>query len=224
MERHFVRELEALKTNLIKMSSLTEKAIAGSIRAFLERDNDTARRVIAEDALVNTLEVEIDEMVVRILALHQPVATDLRLILAALKINNDLERIGDHAVNIAESALKWEVLPALHVSTNITRMMTVTQTMLREAIDSFIHKDPSLARLVLRNDDEIDELNKTLVGEMLQLMHADQSSIEPALEFIRVSRNLERVADLATNIAEEVVFMAEAQIVKHHFASKARKP
>ncbi len=218
MQRHFVQELDALKSRLIKMGSLAEQAIAESIRAFLERDAHRARNVIEADEAINRLEMEIDIAVVDILALQQPVASDLRFILAAQKINNDLERIGDHAVNVAESALQYSARSPIDQAVEIPRMAAVTKTMLREAIDAFVHGDAGLARNVLRNDDEIDDLNRKTVDEMADFIRAKTESLNQALDVIRVSRNLERVADLATNIAEEVIFVAEARVVKHHGA------
>ncbi len=216
MQRHFVQELESLKARLIRMGSLAEEAIAESIRAMLERDAHLAREVIEEDEAINHLEMEIDNAVVDTLALQQPVASDLRFILAAQKINNDLERIGDHAVNIAESALQYSAREAIDRPLDIPRMAAVTKTMLREAIDAFVHSDATLARNVLRNDDEIDDLNRKTVDEMADFIREHTEYLYQALDIIRVSRNLERVADLATNIAEEVIFVAEALVVKHH--------
>jgi phosphate transport system protein len=220
MQRHFIQELEALKSNIIKMGSFAEQAIAESIRALLERREDVARQVISQDQQINSYEILIDDAVVDLLALQQPVATDLRFILAALKINNDLERIGDHAVNIAESALACTTMDLLPPVIDIPQMAQITKGMLRDAIDGFIHSNASVARAVLRNDDIIDDLNKKVVHDLVALMRKEPERIEHALELIRVSRNLERVADLATNIAEEVIFIAEAQVVKHHLEKR----
>jgi len=217
MQRHFVQELETLKTNLIKMSSFVEKAIAESIRALLERHKEAADQVIAEDERINALEIEIDNAVVDLLALQQPVASDLRFILAATKINNDLERIGDHAVNIAESAIDFATTAPLDIKVDIPQMAEITKGMLRDAIDGFIHQNPDISRMVLKNDDVIDELNKKVIDDMVKLIRREPDTLDQALELIRVSRNLERVSDLATNIAEEVIFIADAQVVKHHF-------
>jgi phosphate transport system protein len=216
MTRHFVQALGELKSTLIRMGSLAEQAIAESIRALLDRDPALARRVIDEDQAINSFEVLVDDQVVDLLALQQPVAVDLRFILAAQKINNDLERIGDHAVNIAESALQYSGRPVLPRPGEIPEMARISKTMLREAIDAFIHANTALAREVLRTDDEIDNLNRRTVDEMAELIRTDTELIHQALDLIRVSRNLERVADLATNIAEEVIFMAEAHVVKHN--------
>jgi len=221
MHRHFVQEIEALKTNLIKMGSFAEQAIADSIRALLERRKDLAQQVVSQDQQINSFEILIDDAVVDLLALQQPVATDLRFILAASKINNDLERIGDHAVNIAESALLCIELPPMKPLVDITQMAQITKGMLRDAIDGFIHSNATICKAVLRNDDIIDDLNRKVVHDLIDVMRHSPDKIEPSLEFIRVSRNLERVADLATNIAEEVIFMAEARVVKHNIGDKA---
>jgi phosphate transport system protein len=216
MKRHFERELESLKTSLIKMGSIVEEAIALSIKALLERDDTLARRVIEADERVNSLEIEIDNAIIDLLALQQPVAIDLRVILAVQKINNDLERIGDHGVNIAESALSLDVLPEQETLLEIPEMAKVAQSMLRNALDGFIHRDARLGRAVLMQDDVIDELNRKTVTGFVKMMKGDQNTIDAGLELIRISRNLERVADLSTNIAEEVIFMAQARVVKHH--------
>jgi len=216
MQRHFEQALEALKTDIIRMSSLAEQAIAHSLRALFERDSVLAGEVLGRDREINAMEVKIDHAVVDLLALQQPVATDLRFILAGLKINNDLERIGDHAVNIAESALQYADREPVKPFVDIPRMGQITKEMLRDAIDAFIHGDPLKGRAVLANDDIIDDLNKKVVRDLIALMRENPASLEQALDLIRVSRNLERVADLATNIAEEVIFITEAQNVKHH--------
>jgi phosphate transport system protein len=215
MERHFVQDLEALKTSIIRMGSTVEQAVSDSIKALLERDVAIARQVLESEQRINAMELENDTSIVDLLALQQPVASDLRLILAALKINNDLERIGDHAVNIAESALAAAERPPLKISTDIPRMAQITQAMLREAIDGFIHNNAASCRGVLQNDDLTDALNRKTINDLVATIQSDPSTLHQALELVRVSRNLERVADLATNIAEEVIFVAEAAVVKH---------
>lgn len=216
MHRHFEYELDGLKSNIIKIASLAEEAIARSIRSLLEQKKEVAYEVIEFDKQIDAYEIVIDNHVVDILALQQPVAVDLRFILAASKINNDLERIGDHAVNIAESALVLANAPHIKPLVDIPIMADTTKHMLRDAIDAFIHRDAQKARLVLEKDDTIDNLNKKIVGDLVALMRKEPSTIDQALDLIRVSRNLERVADLTTNIAEQVIFMAEARVVKHH--------
>lgn len=215
MHRHFEYELDGLKSNIIKIASLAEEAIAQSIKSLLEQRKDIAEQVIAFDKQIDAYEIVIDNHVVDILALQQPVAIDLRFILAASKINNDLERIGDHAVNIAQSALKLAGVPHVKPLVDIPLMADTTKEMLRDAIDAFIHRDSLKAREVLEHDDIIDNLNRKVVDDLVELMRNDPATIEQALDFIRVSRNLERVADLTTNIAEQVIFMAEARVVKH---------
>lgn len=224
MQRHFVQELEALKTNLIKMGSLAEQAVHDSIRAILAGNADLARAVIAKEDEINALELENDDAVVELLARQQPVASDLRFIISTLKINNSLERIGDHAVNIAESAIRYADGPALDIQLELPRMGQIAETMLREAIDGFIHANPVLGRGVLRNDDVIDDLNRQTVLELIHVIRANPEAVEQALELVRVSRNLERIADLATNIAEEVIYVAEAHVVKHHPGEKSGSP
>lgn len=216
MERHFFLELQVLKDTLIKMGSLAEQAIADSVRAVLERRPEIAESVIKGEERINAFEIEIDDAVVDLLALQQPVASDLRFILAVIKINNDLERIGDHAVNIAESAIAYANRPELTIHLDIPEMAKLAQEMLKASIDGFIHNNPALCRTVLPKDDVVDELNKKTVYDLVQVIRSDSSSVDQALDLIRVSRNLERVADLATNIAEDVIFVAEAQVVKHH--------
>lgn len=211
-----MQELEALKSDLISMGALVEQAIGDSIRAFLERRSDIAQQVLDREEEVNTFEMRIDGTIVDLLALQQPVAGDLRFILAAMKINNDLERIGDHAVNIAESAINNAARVPLEVRLAIPDMATMAASMLREALRGFVHNDPQICRQVLANDDTIDALNRKTIEDLAGVIRTQRGFVEQALEFLRVSRNLERVGDLATNIAEEVIFVANAQVVKHH--------
>lgn len=215
MQRHFVQELDALKASLIRMGSLAEHAIEQSVTALLERRADLAREVLAQDARINACEIANDNAVIDLLALQQPVATDLRFLVAALKINYDLERIGDHAVNIAESAINIALAAPVESHLDIPRMARITRTMLHDAIDGFIRGEADLCRAVLRNDDVIDDLNRRVVAGFVEVIRRAPDTLDRGLELIRISRNLERVADLATNIAEEVIYMAEARVVKH---------
>jgi phosphate transport system protein len=220
MERHFQQELEGVKTTLIKMGSVVEENINNAIKAILERDEVLAKKVIESDERVNTLEIEIDNAIVDMLALQQPVASDLRFIIAAQKINNDLERIGDHAVNLAESAITLAKSKKLELLLEIPKMVAATKMMLRFALDSFILLDSKMARQVLETDDQIDELNRAMTSQVIDLLKSDKQMIEPGLALIRISHNLERVADMATNIAEEVIFRTQAVVVKHHAEEK----
>jgi phosphate transport system protein len=216
VQRHFDQELQILKEELLRMGGRAEAVIQKSVEALKRRDPGLAREVLADDALIDRLEVDIDERCVSLLALRQPMAVDLRFITAALKISNDLERVGDHAVNIAESAQRLAQQPQLKPLVDIPRMADLSAAMLREALDAFVRQDAATARKLVRRDDEVDNLNRQLFRELISYMVEDPRTITRAMELILVARNLERVADLATNVAEEVVFIAEARIIKHH--------
>jgi len=220
MQRHFEQELDSLKTNLIKMGSIAEESVRLSIKALLNKDNSLALRVIDNEERINSLEIEIDNAIVDILALQQPVAIDLRLILAAQKINNDLERIGDHAVNIAESVESILKAKEELELISLPKMAELAEKMLRNSLDSFIHNDPKLSMAVLKDDDTIDDLNRDVFRRVVDRMKDNQRTIETGMGSIRISRNLERIADLSTNIAEEVIFIAQARIVKHGAGDK----
>jgi phosphate transport system protein len=222
MERRFEHELESLKTSVIKMASLVEEHVRIAVEALLAGHVDLAQQVIAGDRRIDSLEVENDRSIIDLFALSQPVASDLRFLVAAQKINNDLERIGDHAVNIAESVKVFVPargkVPFLH----IPEMSAISRSMLKDAIDSFVGSSPDLARAVLGRDDEIDHLNRAMAHEAVSLSRENPDHLEMGFELIRVSRNLERISDLATNIAEEVVFLTQARMVKHQ--SEKRLP
>lgn len=220
MERHFQKELESLKTSLIKMGSVVEENVDAAIRAVIEKNENIARKVIETDTRVDALEIEIDNAIVDLLALQQPVASDLRLILAALKINNDLERISDHAVNIAEVTNVLRSLPEGQMLEEIPQMANITKMMLKESLDSFILLDPEKARAVLKTDDKIDDLNRQVVQKIIERVKKNTQTVESGLGLSRISRNMERVADLTTNIAEEVIFYTQARVVKHHADEK----
>jgi phosphate transport system protein len=216
MERHFDEELNELRTRLLLMGGRAEAAVHKSIDALKRRDVGLAEEILAEDRAIDRLEMEIDESCIRLLALRQPVGQDLRFVTSALKIVNDLERVGDHAVNIAQSAVKLSKEPELKPLVDIPRMAEIATRMLTEALDAFVRNDATAARAILTEDDEVDHLKSQLFRELLSFMIEKPETITRSLELILVSRNLERVADLATNVAEEVVFIAEARVVKHH--------
>jgi phosphate transport system protein len=217
MERHhFEEELQALKERLLHMGGLVEERAHQAVLALMERRGDLAEKVISGDREVNELQIEIDDRALKLLALQQPMAKDLRLITAAMKINADLERIGDQAVNIAENALKIIGHPPLKPLIDIPRMADLAEAMTRDSLDSFVKKDAALARSVLVRDDDVDQLKDHVFRILLTYMMADPGTIERALGLILVSRNLERVADHATNIAEDVIFLVEAKDVRHH--------
>ncbi len=215
MKSNFNEHIGKLKSRVIEMGSLVERQVAQSAAALLQRDTATALHVIDEDARVDELELAIDEEVLEILARHQPVAMDLRDVIGISKINSDLERISDHAQNIAESALtilRSNSEPTLGM---IAQMADITLLMLKDAIDSFIHKNTELAMDVCKRDTEIDRLNKHLFADILAGMIKDPSSIPVSMDIIRISKNLERIADHCTNICEDVVFMRNAKFIKH---------
>lgn len=218
MERHFERELELLTARLVDMGRHVREALKNALDAVEKDDAALARTVFETEQRVNRYELEIDNGVVDILALQQPVARDLRLILSILKINNDLERIGDHAVNIAESASGLAATPGREALIHIPEMSRQALAMFDDAMTSFTTLDAALAQRVLQRDDEVDALNREMISSIVRLIKADQAAIEGNLELARISRNLERVADLATNIAEEVIFYTQAKFVKHHAA------
>jgi phosphate transport system protein len=213
---HFEEELQALKNRLLNMGALVEERVHDAIHALIERRPDTAQRIIASDQDVNELQIEIDERCLRLLALQQPMASDLRLITAAMKINADLERIGDQAVNIGEQAVRILAHPPLKPLIDLPRMAEIAEKMTRESLDAFVRKDATLARAILARDDEVDGLKDQVFRVLLTYMMADPGTIERALGLILVSRHLERIADHATNIAEDVIFVVEAKDVRHH--------
>jgi phosphate transport system protein len=220
MERHFDEELNELKTRLLLMGGQAEAIVHKAVDALKTRDSELAETIFADDRAIDSLEIEIDERVIRLLALRQPVGGDLRFVTSALKICNDLERVGDHAVNIAQSTLKLNKEPELKPLVDIPRMAVLATRMLTEALDAFVSNDAAAARRILTEDDEVDHLKHRLFREVLSYLVENPSAIARGVEWILVSRNLERVADLATNVAEEVVFIAEARVVKHHLEER----
>lgn len=216
MERHhFEDDLQALKQRLLTMGALVEERAHQAIAALIHRRLDEAEAVIAADKEVNDFQIEIDDRCLKLLALQQPMATDLRLITSAMKINADLERIGDQAVNIAENTIKLLPQPPLKPLIDIPRMADIAEKMTRDSLDAFVRKDAELARSVLTRDDEVDQLKDQVFRELLTYMMADPGTIQRALALILISRNVERIADHATNIAEDVIFLVEAKDVRH---------
>ena len=213
--RHFQDELELLKGRLLEMGGLAEDRLGGAMRALVERDHALVDDVITGDAAINALHIEIDDRCFKLLALHQPMAVDLRAIVAAVKINTDLERVGDLAVNIAEAVRRYLRHPAVKALIDIPRMADIAQSMLRDALDAFVRRDTVLAQAVLGADDALDALKTQVFRELLTYMLQDPHTIEPALDLILVSRHLERIGDHATNVAEDVIFMVSARDVRH---------
>ncbi|HWK11845.1 MAG TPA: phosphate signaling complex protein PhoU [Vicinamibacterales bacterium] len=213
---HFQEELEQLKTRLLEMGGLAEERVRAAIRALVERDDTVVDGVLAGDQPINELHIELDGRCFKLLALHQPMAIDLRAIMSAIKINTDLERVGDLAVNIAEAARRYLRHPPVKELIDIPRMADIAQSMLRDALDSYVRRDTALAEHVLNEDDVLDALKTQVFRELLTFMLHAPSTIEPALDLILVSRHLERIGDHATNIAEDVIFMVSARDVRHH--------
>ena len=213
--RQYEEELRGLRTGLIKMGGLVESQIADAIEALIERDTARARATITRDAEVNRMDVENDDLAIRLLALHQPAASDLRFITTSLKITTDLERIGDNAVNICERALELNEEPQLKPYIDIPRMAAIAQSMVKDSVDAFMRDDTELAAEVIDRDDEVDGLNYQIYRELLSYMVEDPSTISRATRVLFVSKNLERVADHATNIAEMVVYMVKGRTIRH---------
>jgi phosphate transport system protein len=215
MSIHLQKDLEHLDKELLILSSMVEDASNKAILALVDRRLDLARQVMREDDRINHREVLIEEECLKMLALHQPVAADLRFIVAVLKVNNDLERMGDLAVNIAERAAYLATQEPLQVSLDFPKMAEGVREMVRESLDALSNMNPRLARHVLTMDDEIDEANRGMFDILQELMHRDPSTIERAVHLLSASRHLERIADLATNIAQDVVYMSEGRLIRH---------
>jgi phosphate transport system protein len=214
--RHFQEELEQLKRRLLEMGGLAEEQVRIAIQALVERDPALIERGLTGDEPLNAMHIEIDKRCFTLLALFQPMAADLRAIVAAVKINTDLERVGDLAVNIAEAAQRYIERPPVKKLIDIPRMAGIAQAMLRDALDAFVRRDLDLAQHVLDEDDTLDELKTQIFRELLTYMLQDPSTIEPALDLILISRHLERIGDHATNVAEDVIFIVSARDVRHH--------
>ena len=216
MERHFDEELKDLRQKLLQMADTAQEMIGLAVRALVERRKELTDKVFGLEENVNHMEIEIEEEVQRLLALRQPIAGDLRLLTAILKINNDLERVADQAVNISETVMDLLKEPPLKPLIDIPQMAAIAQKMVKNSLEAFVHENPSLAQQVCREDDEVDRLNDQVFRELLTYMMEDPKSITRAVDLILVSRNLERIADHATNISEDVIFIVEGKNIKHH--------
>ena len=214
--RRFQEELEQLKQRLLEMGGLAEEQVRLAVKGVVDRDTVLIARVLEGDEPINALHIEIDGRCFTLLALHQPMAVDLRSIMAAVKINTDLERVGDLAVNIAEAARRYATHPPVKKLIDIPRMAAIAQSMLRDALDAFVRRDTGLAQQVLDADDGLDDLKTQIFRELLTYMLQDAATIEPALDLVLMSRHLERIGDHATNIAEDVIFVVSARDVRHH--------
>ena len=215
LSRHFDRELDSLKQDLLRMATLAETAVNKSVESVTNRDSDRAREVIIDDIALNRMELAIEEQAFKLLALRQPVATDLRLTVAAMRIATELERIGDQAVNIAERALELNSRPPLELPIDIKLMADMALGMVRTSIDAFVNQDPKLALQVCQRDVEVDILDDEYIQKLLDSMIKESRWVTRLHHFIIIVRNLERIADLATNIAEDIVFIVEGRVIKH---------
>ena len=214
--RHFDQELERLKIMLLEMASLVEASISKSADSVVKKDLLLAEEVLKQEAKINQMEVSIDDLAIKLLALQQPMAVDLRLIAAVLKINTDLERMGDLAVNIAERAIDLIEEPVIRPMVDIPHIAALVQSMVQKALDSFVNKDVELAKSVLASDDGVDDLRTASIHELISFMERTKKDIPQAVSLLSVVRNLERIADHATNIAEDVIFYVEGIDVRHH--------
>ena len=215
LSRHFDQELAKLKQDLLRMAALAETAVGKSLLSVTNRDSDLAREVITDDITLNRMELAIEEQAFKLLALRQPVATDLRLTVAAMRIATELERIGDQAVNIGERALELNSSPPLEIPIDIKVMADMALGMVRTSIDAFVNQDPKLALQVCQRDVEVDILDDEYIQKILDCMIKESRWVTRLHHFIIIVRNLERIADLATNIAEDIVFIVEGRVIKH---------
>lgn len=221
--RHFQDELDRLKSSLVGMAGLAEEAVRRAVAALLERDPAAAAEVVAADSSIDELEMSIDAIAINLLALQQPMARDLRLIAMAMKISSDLERVGDHAVNIAQT-VKWLAeAPPFPTLPEIEEMSRLANDMLSDALNAFVHGDARLAREVLHRDDRVDELHDNNFRILLTHMMEDPRKITAGMDLLLISGNLERIADLATNISEDVVYLVEGRTIKHHAEDRVLK-
>jgi phosphate transport system protein len=220
--RHFQQDLDALKERLLKMGGLAEERVRESVRCLMDRDPEALDAILSGDEPINDLHMEVDDRCFKLLALHQPMAADLRVIVAAVKINTDLERVGDLAVNIAEAGKRYLQHPPVKPLIDIPRMGELAQKMLRDALDAFVRRDMVLAEAVLAADDTLDGLKTQIFRELLTYMLQAPETIEPALDLILISRHLERIGDHATNVAEDVIFILSAKDVRHHQGDSTR--
>jgi phosphate transport system protein len=215
MERHFEKDLNELKERLLWMGGLAERAVHQAVQAVLNADEQIAQRVLAEETAINELQIEIDDRVVHVLALHQLMAVDLRFVLAVSRINNDLERIGDQAVNIAEGAQRILRHPRVKPYVDLPKMSEIVEGMMRDALNAVVRRDVVLAQSVLTRDDQVDNLRDQIFRELLTYMMGDSSVVYPAFDLILMAKNLERIGDHATNIAEDVIYFVQGRDVRH---------
>jgi len=217
MKRQFDEELKILKEQLMRMASLAEESISLAVDCLKERKEELAQKVFKGEEAINLLDIEIDKLSLRLLALRQPMAVDLRFITSAMRIASELERIGDQSVNITQRSLELLKLPLLKPLIDIPRMASLAQNMVKDSLTAFVNRDEKLAKDVCQRDDEVDDLNDQIFRELLTYMMQDPSTINRAVNLILVGRHLERIADHATNISEDVIYYVKGKTIKHHF-------
>lgn len=216
MERHFDEELKDLSKDLLLMGSMVEELIQKAVQALVKRDDNLANQVVADDKKIDEMQLKIDETCLTLLALRQPTAIDLRTIASTMKIVTDLERMGDQAVNIAESAMQANKQAPLKTFEDLPPMVNAVQKMVHEALDAFVNRSAETAQAVCRSDDKVDTLYHRIFGELLSLMKENGDNVSRALHLLLVARNLERIGDHATNIAEDVVYLVQGKDIRHH--------
>jgi phosphate transport system protein len=219
MSKHLERDLEALEREILDQSSRVEEMIAKACQALIERRSDLAAELAASELQINVREVKIEEECLKILALHQPVAVDLRRTATILKINSELERIADLAVNIAERTISLAEHPQFEIPAKLERMFVRASDMVHDALEALVDQDVDAAREVCRRDDEVDEYNRRVIDDLLETMRTRSDLVEAALHFFSVCRHVERIGDCATNIAEDVIYLVEGEIARHHFVN-----
>ncbi|MCK6448559.1 MAG: phosphate signaling complex protein PhoU [Planctomycetes bacterium] len=222
MKKHLQHDLDDLKKDILTMGSLVEESIDKAIAALVHRRPEIAVEVSSGDALIDQKELAIEDKCLKMLALHQPVAGDLRFIIGCIKVNNDLERMGDHAQAIAERAAFLSTHPPIEAQIDFQRMVLKVQGMVKRGLDALVNLDAELARAVAREDDQVDAYHKQMFGELQDLMQREPATIERAVHTLSVVRHLERIGDLATNIAEDIVFMVDGEVIRHHGGDAAR--
>jgi phosphate transport system protein len=222
METHFQKELQELKEELLKMAALVEEAISTAVQSLVKRDSDLAKKTFEGEDQINRMEIDIEDTCLKLLALRHPMAADLRFITSAMKIITDLERMGDQAVNIAERAISLNQEPQLKPYIDIPKIAEIAQSMVKDVLDAFVNSDSKLARSVCKRDDLVDGLNDQVFRELLTFMMSDLQTITRAVHLMIVCRCLERIADHATNIAEDVIFLVDARVIKHHADAKEK--
>ena len=219
--RHFIEELDELQKKLLEMGGLVESGVHNSVLSLTEHNETLAQEVLRNEARINQMEIEVDDFAVGLMALYQPMARDLRFLTAAIKINADLERMGDLAVNIVERALSLMYQPPVKPLIDIPQMAKLVESMVRRSLDSFVKRDPELARAVLLSDDAVDELRDAIYHELIGFMERDSRTVSRAVDLMFVARNLERIADHATNIAEDVLYLVQGVDVRHHAEARS---